>query len=187
MKYFRILDDLYQTNRWFLGEVNFDHPFEFWHYVAAGEIKKKIKEDLIISMREKGSPLDFTMADFELLIVNKKTADLFRKEDVQLISVKIQQFESKEQYFILVIKKEFECVDESNSEFLKFAINDPIRPDRAGHYRRITKLIIDESKIEKDVEIFRLKKFDVAVIINENLKRKLESNNTKGIKFREVN
>jgi hypothetical protein len=78
-------------------------------------------------------------------------------------------------------------VDESKSEFLKFEINDPVRPDKAGHYRRITKLIIDESKIEKDVEIFRLKKFNVTVIINENLKTKLQNNNIKGIKFREVN
>ncbi|WP_447971890.1 imm11 family protein [Nitrospira sp. M1] len=73
----------------------------------------------------------------------------------------------------MVIKKSVDCVDENKSEFQKFEQNDPVRPDKAGEYRAFMKLRLDANKIV-DVAIFRLAKFETAIIINEHIKSNLK-------------
>lgn len=71
-------------------------------------------------------------------------------------------------------------VDEVNSEFQKFEENDPVRPDESGEYRAFTKLRLDPNKIV-DIDLFRLKGFEVAVVISERIKGKIESIGTTGL------
>lgn len=121
-------------------------------------------------MREKGIPLDFTMADFELLIVNEKTTALFNTEDVQLFEVKIEKFYSKEKYFLMTTRNENDCVDEEKSIFDTWEINNPIWPDLAGQYKTFYKLAV-RKELNTSCEIFRIKKYHSIIIINENLKK----------------
>jgi len=85
MDYFRIIDNLDEpANRWFLGSVNFDNEWDFWKYTDTGNFELPGRE-LSITIRRQGVPLDFTMADFELLVINSKIAALLDTDEVMLI------------------------------------------------------------------------------------------------------
>jgi hypothetical protein len=77
MHYYRIVNDLEAPGRWFLGEVDFSKDGEFWDYITAGEIPNP-PAGLTIKISQHGLPLEITMADFELIVVNERAASLFR-------------------------------------------------------------------------------------------------------------
>lgn len=81
------------------------------------------------------------------------------------------------------ILNEVDCLDENFSEFDKFTIDDEVRPDLAGKYKSINKMVLKRDKIPK-FGIFRLGKYSVAVIVNESIKNAFEKNGITGIKFR---
>ena len=70
--------------------------------------------------------------------------------------------------------KYFRLTDEYRSEFEKFEVDDDVRPDMAGEYRGFFKLAIDEAKAAGH-PIFRLHKFDTAIIVDETVKRALDA------------
>ncbi|MBK9413263.1 MAG: hypothetical protein IPN61_07510 [Bacteroidetes bacterium] len=182
MNYYRLIDELYiPSQRWFLGSVNFDKEFDFWKYVSTGDVEIP-KKELIINIREKGIPLNFTMADFELLIVDEKTLQLFKKDEVMSIPVRIEGKENNLQYYILVIKDALDCVDEEKSVFDKWQIGSSIRPDKEGQFKFISKLVINRASVIGK-ELFRVKGFNVIIVINEELKNKFETNKITGISF----
>ena len=185
MEYYRLLDNLNQPEkRWFLGSINFDNEWDFWKYVKAGNVEIPQKK-LLINIREKGEPLDFSMADFELLIVNQRTADLFNPEEVILIPINIKGYDSKSIYFLMCIKYEVDCVDEEKSTFDKWMENDSIRPDKAGQYKMFYKLIINRNLIHNK-DIFRIKGYNSIIIISESLMNKIKRENITGIKYQKV-
>jgi hypothetical protein len=116
MNYYRIVDDLDLPNRWSLGEVDFDDEFDFWSYIQAGTVQEPSKE-LSINISDEGIPLEFTMAGFELIVVNEKAAALFKKNEVQLVPVKIGGLKSSSKHYILVIKHELDCIDKNKSDY----------------------------------------------------------------------
>jgi len=182
MKYYRILDDLDVPNRWLLGEINFQSMQEMWNYTRSGEVFPS-QNELVVNIKKKGSPIDFTFADFDVIIINEKLSKLLNLNEVQLIPIKIDRNENN--HFLMVTKLEFDCVDEQNSEFLKYEIDDIARPDLVGDYRNFFKLIIDPILVNES-NIFRVKKYDVAIIVSEKLKNVFEKNYIRGIKFKEV-
>lgn len=185
MNYYQLLDDLDNPpNRWILGNINFDGEWDFWKYLKVGEVEIP-KKKLFVSVREEGIPLDFTMADFELLIVSEKTASLMNQDEVQLIPVQIKEDTPKRNYYLMTIKNEIDCVDELNSVFDKWEINDPIRPDKAGQYKTFYKLFIKE-ELSDHFEIFRIKRYNSIIIVSENLKIEFEQNKLIGVKFKKV-
>jgi len=185
MKHYRLLDELYiPLNRWFLGKINFDDKWDFWKYVTVGEVTVP-KKELFVNIRQNGHPLDFTMADFELLIVNKRTATLFDSNDVQLFPVRIQNLPSKDTYFLMTLKNEHDCVDEKLSVFDKYQMDDPIRPDKAGEYKTIYKLVV-RNDFKAANSIFRIKGYNGAIIISEELKDKLSNSKISGIKYQDT-
>ncbi|MEO6632810.1 MAG: DUF1629 domain-containing protein [Mucilaginibacter sp.] len=187
MDYYEILDELYvPKKRWFLGSINFDGEWDFWKYVSPGKVDVPQKE-LFVTARSKGTPLDFTMADFELLIVNEKVKNLISEKNVQFIPVKLEENpNSAINYYLMVVNKEIECVDERKSIFTKWLDDDPIRPDKAGEYESFDKMVLNPLDIPDEVHIFRLKKYDVVIVISERLKLLFENNNVSGIKYKKI-
>ena len=183
MKYYRVLDDLSYSNRWFLGEVNFPDEWEFWDYVTVGKLPS-INKELAVEVSEKGTPLNLTMGEFEVLIADKSVAELFLDEEILKIPITIIGRES-ESYFILVIKKELDCIDREKSIFTLWEEGNDIRPDLAGEYESIPKMIIDVDRT-KGLDIFRIKGFNVAVIVSERIKHAFEESGLTGVKFKEV-
>lgn len=185
MKYYRMLDDVNIENRWWLGELMLPDEFDFWDYLRSGKIICP-PEDVKISINNPGKALDITMAAFEILIVNEKAKEIFNPDEVQFIPVSIQCDFSGERYYIMVTLFEEECVDQLKSSFERYATEDEIRPDLAGQYSGFSKLVINRSKHYAH-NIFRVKDFDVAIIVSEEVKRYYEKLKLEGVKFLDVN
>lgn len=181
MKYYRLLDDLRLRNRWFLGDINFLHENDMWNYISANEVIN-LQDNYAVDISQKGKPLDLTFGNFEILICNGKAAEIFGN-DVQKISITIKG--EVAQYFIIVIKSELDCIDKEQSVFKTWEIGNEIRPDLAGTYQCFSKIVVDPKKIN-DQNIFRIKGFNVAVIVSSKIKNLFESNNFSGVTFREV-
>ncbi len=187
MDYYEIVDELYiPKKRWFLGSINFDGEWDFWKYVSPGKVEVPQKE-LFVSCRKKGIPLDFTMADFELFIVNEKVKNLVNEDEVQFIPVKPEvDPNSKINYHLMVVNNAIECVDESKSVFVKWVKDDPIRPDKAGEYEFFEKLILNPVDIPDKANIFRVKKYTIKTVISEKLKLLFEENKVSGLQYKKI-
>ncbi len=185
MEYFKLIDDLDNPpGRWFLSEVNFDDEWDFWKYITVGKVEPP-KKDLIVNLKKEGFPLDFTFADFELMILNEKVSNLLRKDEVQLIPININRYTSKKPYFLTTVINEIDCVDEEKSVFDKWELNNDIRPDKAGQYKTFYKLFVKPGRCEGS-NIFRLKNYNSVIIVSDELKTAFEKNNVTGVKFKKV-
>jgi len=189
MKYYRVLDELNEPkDRWFLKSINVvdKNVISAWEFSQPNQIELPTTEKIVISLRENGVPLDFTFADFDILIVNERVALLLSEDECQLIPIEVQGVVDSHLYFICVLLTCVDCLDESRSVYEKFTIDDPIRPDKAGQYKSIYKLFIDQQKVDKH-RIFRLKNADSIIIANEELRRKFLNNGITGLQFKEIN
>lgn len=175
MKYFKLNDDISFPNRWYLGDVS---KVDNW------ELATSIPEDTVslkIEVVRDGEEMDFTLTEaYGVPIVSLKVKDaLDGMLGITFIPVQVQGKQCSTEYFVLVTSEIVECVDEANSKFQMFEENDPVRPDKAGEYRAFMKLRLDVRKII-GIDIFRLMKFEVAIVISERVKERLESVGTTG-------
>jgi hypothetical protein len=108
----------------------------------------------------------------------------FDPKEVGFAPLKIMN-RDKQDLFLIQIKNIVECVDESKSIFKKFHKNHPVRPDMAGTYEYFEKLVIDKSKT-KGHHIFRIKNYEIWVIVSEKIKNEFNRLNIQGAKFVEV-
>lgn len=185
MEYYRILDNLeIPKDRWFLGSVNFENEWDFWKFIDTGDLELP-KNKLSITIRNQGIPLDFTMADFELLVINTKTADLLNKDEVILIPITINDHNSNIDYFLLYIKNDVQCFDEVNSVFDKYENDDRVGPDKSGQIKTLYKLAVNKRMIAGQ-SIFRLSEYKSMIIIREDLMLKMKELKITGIKFKKV-
>lgn len=175
-------------DRWFLKSLNVvdDNKISVWKFISPAPLKIPDKEKITISVRKNGRPLDFTFADFEVLVVNEKVAFFLSDEECQLIPVKVDGIKTKQSYFIVVLLNSVDCLDETRALFEKWQPDDPIRPDLAGNYKGVYKLFLDANKIKTGNTIFRLGKSDNIIVINEKLKQQFESNGITGLKFIDI-
>ncbi|MDH2431078.1 hypothetical protein QCD60_00730 [Pokkaliibacter sp. MBI-7] len=170
MKYFELNDDINFPSRWYLGDIA---EVDNWKLAtSAPEGATNLKIELV----RDGEEMDFTFTEtYGLPIVSRKIYEALSDiKGIAFIPIQVQWKRCSTDYYALVIYEIVECVDEVNSEFQKFEQNDPVRPDKAGEYRAFMKLRLDANKIP-GLDIFRLKKFEVAVVISENVKERLES------------
>lgn len=184
MDYYRLLYDAdTPIKTWKLGNVISKNNNSVWDYIS---VKNTIKDkELTITIRKKGVPTDFSMADFEVLVVNEKVKNLLSENEVQFIPTTIQSLSGIEQHYLIYIKNECDCIDEENSTFDKFQVNDPIRPDKAGQYKTIYNMVVKPEGTQ-NLNIFRVKGYNVAVIISEVLKQKLEELNVTGVTYKKL-
>lgn len=183
MDYYRLKTDINFPKRWFLGDI--DNVKDEWAFVKGKPVNEKKFKNLTVKIYEKGAAMDFTETSaFLAPIVSEKFAECLSgyKDEVQLIPIKVPA--TKQPYFIMVITNTIDCVDESRSLFSKFEKDDKVRPDLAGEYREIGILKINTANVDK--AIFRLNKFDLCIIINGDLKRKLEKAKLTGVVFKPV-
>lgn len=180
MDYYRLNTDIGFPNRWFLGDIK--KVEDEWAFMQGKPINEKTFKNLTVKVSKKGAWMDFTETNaFIAPIVSEKFAECMSdyKDEIQLIPVKVPN--SKEHYFIMVVKNRIDCVDESRSIFSKFEEGDSVRPDLAGEYREMGILRINTTVVDK--AIFRLDKFNVYIIVNGDVKRKLEKAKLTGTRF----
>ncbi len=186
MKYYEIRDDVYYSGRWHLG--NIIEIEDNWQFIYGKKIvESTLPEELHISIYQDGKPMDYTTnGAFSVPIVSERIKlQLGGVKDLQFIPIKIEGKKLDLEYFIMIVASKLDCVNEELSEFGKFVENDPIRPDKAGHYSWFVKLVVDPSRI-KGEDIFRIDKTASYIIVSERVKAALEDICATGITFSEV-
>jgi hypothetical protein len=105
--------------------------------------------------------------------------DSLAAENLQILDATINGLED---YRIINILTNIECLDEANSEFQKWELADG-RADKSGHYRMVTKLALDEKRIPAHAKIFRISGWLVAAVVCEDVKKVMEKIGCFGAKF----
>lgn len=181
MKYYELNDDINFPNRWYLGDI-----LDVDNWTLSTEAPAGFAY-LTVELERDGQEIDFTLTEaYSVPIISAKVrAELNDIAGIEFIPVVVLNKQCNDDYFALIISQKIECIDEENSEFQKFEENDPVRPDKAGDYRAFMKLRLDKNKIV-DTDLFRLKKFEIAVIASEKIKDRFETIGTTGIVFKPV-
>jgi len=131
--------------------------------------------------------VDFTTTFYGFCIISqkfKKLLEAHKLSSFMLIPLNFNT-ELSQQYFLLIDFLRCDCVDENNSEFEKYLINDPVRPDFAGRYSYFFKLIIDANKTE-NFDFFRLTNYFSSIIVSQKIKKIYDDNNLTGATFTKV-
>lgn len=191
MNYYLLRDDVNINDKWYLTAIdNCDN----WHF---SDPPLEFMEPCIYSaaIKQEGVHVDYNLAGYASVPV---VSEIFKNAllglpevdepyyHVVFEQVKITNSELATDYFAMIIETQLDCVDESKSDFKKYAINDPVRPDRAGEYSAFFNLVIDPSKTEGK-HIFRVKKHLGAIIVSEEVKDRLEAAGITGAVFESVN
>lgn len=191
MKYYLLRDDLELPSRWFLGDIRnvdnwgFSDPAPYFMEPAI----------YTLDVYRKGTAMDYTATEaFGVPVLSRKAKDaLSGLPEIDepyyhtvLEPVNVEGMPVEQDYFVMVIETQIDCVDEVRSDFQKYEVNDPVRPDRAGEYRSFFNLVVDPEKIG-DHHIFRLKKHLGSIIVSEEVKRRFEDAGVTGAVFESVN
>lgn len=183
MKYYKLCDDL--EGRWAIGHFEFNEGDNVWTFTKAGT-KDALRYVPKAWIREHGRRVNITYGDFDVLIVDNYAKDCFSPQEALFFPIEIADRPDRSvNYYIMKILHEVECVDLELSEYDLWEVNNPIRPDKAGSFKAIYKLVVDTSR---DIEwnIFRIKRFNIEIVVSEMLKEKLEKKSITGVKFKEV-
>lgn len=184
MRYFRIEDSFAVRDRWHLsdpkeaGEIEVDSRL-----FTAG---KKYFENRVLEIAvEKGAtPLDFTFGPFDMPVVKSalgKAIESLASSEIQRIPASIG---GRNDYEILNLLTVQEAIDEDRSEISRWTEADGW-PAKVGQYFAIGDLVLGEQKINGS-KIFRLKNWELPLIVCETIKQKLEDLDTTGISFKEL-
>ena len=186
MKYYQLTDDINFPHRWYLGEII--DAEDNWQFILNGKVdESSLKIPFHIRVYQDGLSTDYTEnGAFNIPIVSERVKlQLGGIENLQFIPVVIEGKRTDLGYFIMVVGIKLDCVDEKLSEFGKFAVNDPVRPDLAGQYSWFTKLIIDPQRVNGE-NIFRIGRTSSYLVVSEKVKDAFEDIGVTGAKFIEV-
>lgn len=179
--YFLLIDDLEREHRWFLGSPS-DHTGRSVEpdLFTGGRELSGVPQPLHIGLRRGGDPLDWTFADFDMPVVSATVLALLQpfSARIQAISAFVEGAPS---FYVLNVLDVRDCLDESGSEFLRWRAEDG-RPDRTGQYRQVSRLRIDSARAT-DSQLFRLKGYEIALIVSETIKRQFEQHAVSGVQF----
>jgi len=178
LSYYELTDDINFPNRWYLGDIAVADNWKLVQYLdPEREYKIEVSRD--------GSEMDYTCNEaYGVSVVSKKFKDaLAGIADITFAKANIIGKGSGSEFYIMAVPKELECIDEKESEFQKFEVNDPVRPDKAGEYRGFFKMVVNPDKCA-GLNIFRVKGFNVAIVVSAEVKQKLESAGVSGALFK---
>ena len=181
MRFFELEDDVHVGGRWHLGQVlgagGKEPRLRVGIAYAGGELSGRIDRP--------GGELDFQLTSFAVPVLRTRLAakmDCVAGPDIQRIPLALGEHDGFE---VLNALRTVACLDEGRSEFTKWTDKDR-RSDRIGHYRMVTRLRIDVSRVPRDADIFRVEGWLVALIVSERLKAAMEAVGCRGAKFVEV-
>jgi hypothetical protein len=132
-----------------------------------------------------GRRTDFTLAAFDMPIVGQCLGDELEQAApgaVQRFPVAIDSVASG--YEILNICCTVECLDEHRSDTMRWEQHDG-RPEKVGEYRMVADLTIDPLRAE-GYEMFRLRGWEIALVVSDRIRRVLLGGFDLGIAFRPV-
>lgn len=180
MNYYELTDDINFPNRWYLGDIAFADNWELAQHLDP-------EREYEIEVYRDGSEMDYTCNEaYGVSVVSKKFKEaLFGIAGITFAKANIIGKNTSNEFYIMAVSKELACINEEESEFQKFEINDPVRPDKAGEYRGFFKMVVDPKKCA-GFNIFRVKGFSIAIVVSSQVKQNLESLGVLGAKFKSV-
>lgn len=184
--YFDFWDSKLVPGRWSLEDPYAgDHWINPDLFTCAGG-PQTVNGQIVVKLYVPGRSLDYTMAGRGMPVASERAAEVFSRvapEDVQLIPITVEGHQ--EPYFIVHALHAIECVDEERSEGIRRFEEDDERPDLLGEYRAIDVLRIDPTRVAGH-HLFRVKRFEVALIVSDHLRQELERANLTGLRFKPV-
>ncbi|WP_455918116.1 imm11 family protein [Pseudomonas cerasi] len=191
MRYYLLRPDHSVPHKWVLGDIRHVNNWHFSNpppnYMEPGTYT--------LDVRFEGVEVDYALAGYgSVPVLSRRARDaLVGLPEVDkpyhhlvLEPVHIANTHVEQDYFVMIIETQVECVDQQHSEYQRYAVDDPVRPDRAGDYRGFTRLVIDPVNVGGR-DIFRLKHYLGAIIVSEEVKRRFESAGVVGMAFDSVN
>ena len=153
--------------RWHLREpetLDGARPFT-WAFTRCVPFEPRVA--LRARSRSEGTPVDFTLADFDIPILSPKAVDVLAPlvgEFCEFIPVDVEGQEQR--YSILNIFPEEDCAHEQASDLLLWRRGDG-RDDLIGGYRQVTRLVIRRGL--QLPPIFRLSKFHIRILVDQRV------------------
>lgn len=183
--FFEIEFDPKSVDKWFLGEpLAIDgSEIDAWHFTMGTSYRGPTPRK--VPIEHAGAERQFNIAALGMPVVSIEVASAIQSiqtSGVETFPVHIEG--ASREYAILNVLNRADCVDEDKSEIAKFEADDG-RPDLIGEYRMIINLTIDPSRT-KGHRLFRVARYEVALIASESIKRAIESFSDLGIIFQPV-
>jgi hypothetical protein len=141
---------------------------------------------LFAKILKAGREIDLDFNTWNTMVVSAKARGILEEwapAAIQYIPVSIS--DSSQPYFVANVIQLVDCLDETLSLVRRFEPNNPVRPDRAGEIWSVMDLRIEASRAD-GCHIFRIAKYDQAMIVSEKLKGALESAGTTGFIYVDV-
>ena len=146
-------------------------------------LDKSIEIPIIIHSKNiKYKELDFNESFGEIEIVSEKLKNLIGDDDITYSKIKICNYKTEQNYYIIKTNNFYDCVDETQSEieFIKKDNTDSI--EWIGKYIKLGKFVIDNNRVG-NAKIFRLEKYFPEIIFREDLIELIINNSITGIDF----
>ncbi|RYF58426.1 MAG: hypothetical protein EOO27_12620, partial [Comamonadaceae bacterium] len=170
-RFFSLKTDVYVTGRWYLDDpvdVHGEEIKDVWMFRRGKPVEPPGR--LRIPVSRPGASLDIDFAGLGLTpIVGARVASVFSEmapDDVQLFPVEIEG-ESKPS-FLLNVTRTIRCIDDAACEEVQYFSEDDVMPEKAGTYRSVIGLRIDNSKVD-DTRVFRLWGYNIPIIVDEDI------------------
>lgn len=190
MRYFELSVDIRDHDAWYLGAIS---ETDNWRFVRPpmismdSPLRDTAGRPYKTALKHNGRPMDYTLAGYASVPVVsfKALRALSGLDGFTGFPVDIEGFAQQDLYNIVHFWDVADCFDEAQSNFEVIPEGDPIRPDLAGNYRSVTKLVIDPDRTEGK-HIFRLTRLEGRVIVSEEVRRRFEDAGVTGTMFERV-
>jgi len=185
MKFFRVVMNPTIRNCWFPGEpITIDRKEVDAREFIQGKVFHG-PTPFRVPLDKNGKAVQFILAAFDMPIISQRVGELL----TDMSSGEIQRFPiiiepSIHGYEILNVTSTIDCLDENISEIMKWTPED-CRPDQVGKYRMVTNITIDPSRTDNK-HLFRVRGWEIALIVSEKIVRALESFSDLAIVFQPV-
>ncbi|MCZ7451362.1 hypothetical protein O8B93_27770 [Agrobacterium rhizogenes] len=184
MLFWQLEDDINYPGRWYLDEIagdNINSGYNWQFLTGDGVVDQRYR----LSLTRDGVEMDFTLTDaFVVPVVSDRLKNaLSFVEGVRFFELTLErEKQTFHQYYAMVTDKMIDCFDEESSVYQVFTRDDPVRPDRAGEYHSVLRLVIDPVKAAGH-DIFRVKRYPTAMIVSDRIKSALDKLDLTGLKF----
>jgi hypothetical protein len=179
--FFRVItDDENYPDVWLLGDPASDDGRPVYASTFTGAERYSGPAPRKVSIKHPGRPVAFHLGSFHMPVVTDLVAKVIRgiaPADVEFFPVTVGSL--RVTYQILNVLRSEVCVDENRCTAMKWLPEDG-RPDRLGSYKRVFPLVIKRGSYG---DIFRVKGWEVALVVSERMRAALETIDELGIEF----
>ncbi len=179
--YYRITWDPDFPKPWWLGEVECETT-EIDCRIFTEGVQQDVVGPLRIRIREAGGALQFTFSAFDVPVVTQEVGDIFARyapDAIQRIPINVAEITGK--YEVLNVTQTCDVLDLVRGKYVWWRPGDH-RADLVGTLRRVYKMVF-RPEIQPPPHAFRIKGWEIALVVSQTLMEALGGANLRGVKF----